>query len=57
MYIVYFQKIERLKGSLHLLDAFDKPQNKHLVFVDSKKEGKLHRIVVSHHKYTVLSSW
>lgn len=33
------QKIERLKASLHLLDAEDKPKNKHIIFVDSKKEG------------------
>jgi len=34
-----FQKIERLKSNLHLLDVDSKPQ-KHLVFVDSDKEGK-----------------
>lgn len=34
------KKIERLKQSLHLLDADEKPKNKHTVFVDSKKEAK-----------------
>ena len=34
-----FQKIERLKSSLHLIDCDDKPKNKHTIFVDSKKEG------------------
>lgn len=38
-YPFYFQKIERLKSELHLLDAQDKPQNKHIIFVDSKKDG------------------
>ncbi|KAM9805810.1 putative U3 small nucleolar RNA-associated protein 11 [Syngnathus typhle] len=32
------RKIERLKGSLHLLDAASKQKNKHTFFVDSKKE-------------------
>lgn len=32
------KKIERLKGELHLLEADDKPKNKHTFFVDSKKE-------------------
>lgn len=32
------KKIERLKGELHLLEAEDKPKNKHTFFVDSKKE-------------------
>ncbi|XP_061633750.1 probable U3 small nucleolar RNA-associated protein 11 [Phyllopteryx taeniolatus] len=32
------RKIERLKGSLHLLDAVSKQKNKHTFFVDSKKE-------------------
>ncbi|CAG6014676.1 unnamed protein product [Menidia menidia] len=36
--LIYFQKIERLKGELHLLDAESKPKNKHTFFVDSKKE-------------------
>lgn len=34
------KKIEKLKGSLHLLDAPDKPKNKHVVFVDSKKKAR-----------------
>lgn len=34
------KKIERLKSSLHLIDTADKPQNKHTIFVDSKKEAK-----------------
>lgn len=34
------KKIERLKSSLHLIDADGKPQNKHTIFVDSKKEAK-----------------
>lgn len=44
-YMMYFQKIERLKGELHLLDAESKPKNKHTFFVDSKKEGKYKRLV------------
>uniref|UniRef100_A0A3Q2XVW9 U3 small nucleolar RNA-associated protein 11 n=1 Tax=Hippocampus comes TaxID=109280 RepID=A0A3Q2XVW9_HIPCM len=32
------KKIERLKGSLHLLDVVSKKKNKHTFFVDSKKE-------------------
>ena len=39
-YSLDFQKIERLKGSLHMLDAQDKPKNKHIVFVDKKKDGE-----------------
>lgn len=35
----YFQKIERLKSSLHLVDNDTAPQNKHIVFVDTDKEG------------------
>lgn len=34
------KKIERLKSSLHLIDTEGQPQNKHTVFVDSKKEAK-----------------
>lgn len=34
------KKIEKLKSSLHLLDSDEKPKNKHIVFVDSKKEAK-----------------
>ncbi|ELU03594.1 hypothetical protein CAPTEDRAFT_186148 [Capitella teleta] len=33
------KKIEKLKSHLHLLDAKNKPQNKHIVFVESKKEA------------------
>ncbi len=40
---VALQKIEKLKGSLHLLDVHDKPKNKHTVFVDSKKKGENHK--------------
>lgn len=32
------KKIERLKAELHLLEADNKPKNKHTFFVDSKKE-------------------
>ncbi|XP_033836875.1 probable U3 small nucleolar RNA-associated protein 11 [Periophthalmus magnuspinnatus] len=32
------KKIERLKGELHLLDTDNKPKNKHIFFVDSKKK-------------------
>jgi len=32
------KKIERLKSGLHMLDAQDKPQNSHIVFVDTKKQ-------------------
>lgn len=39
-----FQKIERLKGELHLLDADNKQKNKHTFFVDTKKEGKYGRV-------------
>ncbi|XP_053488991.1 probable U3 small nucleolar RNA-associated protein 11 isoform X1 [Ictalurus furcatus] len=34
------KKIERLKSELHLLDVEGKQKNKHLFFVDSKKEVK-----------------
>ncbi|XP_013398660.1 probable U3 small nucleolar RNA-associated protein 11 [Lingula anatina] len=34
------KKIEKLKGSLHLLEGEEKPKNKHTFFVDSKKEAK-----------------
>lgn len=34
------KKIERLKSELHLIDCHDRPRNKHIVFVDSKKEVK-----------------
>lgn len=40
MSVIWLQKIERLKGELHLLDADHKQKNKHTFFVDSKKEGK-----------------
>ena len=38
----YYQKIEKLQSSLHLLGEKDdsQPTNQHIVFVDSKKEGK-----------------
>ncbi|NXG46171.1 UTP11 protein, partial [Psilopogon haemacephalus] len=34
------KKIERLMSELHLLDAEGKSPNKHLFFLDSRKEGK-----------------
>jgi hypothetical protein len=34
-----FQKIERLKSELHLLDFQGKQQKKHVFFFDTKKEG------------------
>ena len=34
------QNIERLRASLHKLDEAEKAPNKHIVFVDSKKEGQ-----------------
>jgi len=34
------KKIDRLKSSLHLLDVPGRPQNKHVVFLDTKKEVK-----------------
>lgn len=34
------KKIEKLKSTLHLLDSDEKPKNKHIVFVDSKKDVK-----------------
>ncbi|XP_041352576.1 probable U3 small nucleolar RNA-associated protein 11 [Gigantopelta aegis] len=34
------RKIEKLKSTLHLIDAEDKPKNKHTIFVDSEKEVK-----------------
>lgn len=37
--MICFQKIERMKGELHLLDAHSNQKNKHTFFVDSKKEG------------------
>lgn len=41
LFFVWWQKIERLKSSLHLLETDDKPQNKHIIFVDSKKKGNV----------------
>lgn len=34
------KKIEKMKSRLHLLDAEDKPQNKHIIFTESRKEAK-----------------
>ena len=34
------KKIEKLKASLHLLDAQDKPANTHTFFVDSDREKR-----------------
>ncbi|ESO89318.1 hypothetical protein LOTGIDRAFT_183370 [Lottia gigantea] len=34
------KKIEKLKSSLHVIDSSQEPQNKHIIFVDSKKEAK-----------------
>ncbi len=36
-----FQKIERMKSELHLLDADEEKKNKHVFYVDSKQEGNL----------------
>lgn len=36
-----WQKIEKLKSRLQLLDGADKPKGAHLVFLDSKQEGFL----------------
>ncbi|KAK2153123.1 hypothetical protein LSH36_306g03000 [Paralvinella palmiformis] len=33
------KKVEKLRGSLHLIDVPDKPKNKRIIFCDSKKEG------------------
>lgn len=40
----YYQKIEKLQSSLHLLGEKDdsQPTNQHIVFVDTNKEGKCH---------------
>jgi hypothetical protein len=38
-FLSFKQKIERLKSSLHMLDAPGKPKNKHIIFVDTKKQG------------------
>ncbi|NXH18538.1 UTP11 protein, partial [Bucco capensis] len=37
------KKIERLKSELHLLDAEGKTPNKHLFFLDTRREGKIQR--------------
>ncbi|KAK6170457.1 hypothetical protein SNE40_018845 [Patella caerulea] len=34
------KKIEKLKSSLHVIESQVKPKNKHIIFVDSKKEAK-----------------
>ena len=39
-YVLFVQKISKLKSRLHMLDVADKPANKHKIFVDSKKEGR-----------------
>ena len=36
---IQFNKIEKLKSNLYLIDVEDKPKN-HIFFVDSKKEAK-----------------
>lgn len=39
--VFIFQKIERMKSELHFLDAYKEKKNKHVFFVDSKKEGNM----------------
>lgn len=39
--VFIFQKIERMKSELHFLDVNEKKKNKHVFYVDSKKEGNL----------------
>lgn len=34
------KKIEKLKASIHLLDAEEVPKNKHILFVDTEKEAR-----------------
>ena len=36
---VVFQKIEKMKGRLHLLEAAETPKNKHTIFKDSRRQG------------------
>lgn len=38
--LLFPQKIERLKSELHLLDAEGKSPNKHVFFLDTRREGK-----------------
>lgn len=38
--LLFSQKIERLKSELHLLDAEGKSPNKHVFFLDTRREGK-----------------
>ena len=30
-----------MKGELHMIGATERPVNKHIIFVDTKKEGKI----------------
>jgi len=39
--VCIFQKIERMKSELHFLDVNEEKKNKHVFYVDSKKEGNL----------------
>ncbi len=39
--VFVFQKIERMKSELHLLDVDEENKNKHVFYVDSKQEGNL----------------
>ena len=46
------QNIKRLRASLHKLDEAEKAPNKHIVFVDSKKEGQcFNQLVTSQPHY------
>ncbi len=41
LHVSVFQKIERMKSELHLLDVDEEKKNKHVFYVDSKQEGNL----------------
>ena len=38
----FFQKIEKLRGSLHHIEHSKPNKNQHIIFCDSRKEGELH---------------
>lgn len=44
--VFIFQKIERMKSELHFLDVNEEKKNKHVFFVDSKKEGNFLPLLV-----------
>lgn len=44
--VFIFQKIERMKSELHFLDVNEEKKNKHVFFVDSKKEGNISPLLV-----------